>query len=113
MELNRKKSVQVTIDGNGPYSLHLEVDTAIPDDDLAIRLVHILSRVIQDRPYGHHGIQWDQQHLRQQDEFLRRIVERFHGAWGPPNTRGPARSRSPRTSAPRPTSSILPMPKRK
>lgn len=113
MELTRKKTVQVTIDGIGPYSLHLEVDTAIPDDDLAIRLVHILSRVIQDRPYGHHGIQWDQQHLRQQDELLRRLVEQFHGAWAPPNTRRATRRRSSRASAPRPTSSILPMPTRK
>ena len=91
MEPRRKKTVLVMIDGAGPFQLDLEVEPFVQEDDLAGRLVAILTRTIQGRVHEITGIHWDQEQLRESGALIRLIAQRFNGAFGPPT-----RERSPR-----------------
>lgn len=77
MEPKRKKTVQLMIDGRGPFPLHLELGRFEKDDVLAIDLVDILTCAIQRRPCDLDGIQWDEEDLRERDASRRRLAEMF------------------------------------
>lgn len=105
MEPRRKKIVQISIDGGDAHSLHLELEPVVGDDSIALRLVHILSRAIQGRPFESLGVHWDQEHLRESDAFIRQIVGRFNGVWG---STAPRRAASGRVSRKRTAGTVSP-----